>query len=418
MGCSNCGEKKEKDCGCTTEALSINQICNPIECPADECAESFSAACIRYTGAPLICNNVEVVPTDTNVAQALSNILAFVCTNDVVENDILCGQTVVVSQGTELGSALGLIVAYFCNQLTTLEDLACPQSPVLVPANTSLNEALQAIFEYFCQQITDINIAISQIIIPEVIAGSGINVIETLDGSGNVVSYTIELQPIAFPVTTLSSAGGTETLVNDGTGTTLAIKGLTAGPGITLTSSATAVTISLTNPTPATLNYGLYAQTDDGPGIFANAPAGTLIGTGVGTLSVPANTFQVGDSFRVVMGGHLNTSNGQELTISVYANGNVIGTTNLINMKNATNKHWVLTIDFTIRSLGVTGQIVSLGHFSYIPDPAGQAFEGSDFSVVSTIDTTILNTLDIRAGFNIVNLDSIFSEYLTLNKTY
>lgn len=42
----------------------------------------------------------------------------------------------------------------------------------------------------------------------------------------------------------LSSAGGTETLVNNGTGPNLVIKGLTAGSGIALTPSATDITIS------------------------------------------------------------------------------------------------------------------------------------------------------------------------------
>jgi hypothetical protein len=45
---------------------------------------------------------------------------------------------------------------------------------------------------------------------------------------------------------TISSAGGTETLVSDGIGPDLKLKGLTAGAGITLTPSATDITISVT----------------------------------------------------------------------------------------------------------------------------------------------------------------------------
>jgi hypothetical protein len=62
---------------------------------------------------------------------------------------------------------------------------------------------------------------------------------------------------------TLASAGGTETLVNDGTGPVLATKGLTAGNGITLTGSATAVTIAATlnKYTTATLLPGAGSVT-------------------------------------------------------------------------------------------------------------------------------------------------------------
>lgn len=56
-----------------------------------------------------------------------------------------------------------------------------------------------------------------------------------------------------IPAISLSSAGGTETLVNDGAGPALATKGLTAGTGITLTSSATAVTIASAPPAATTL---------------------------------------------------------------------------------------------------------------------------------------------------------------------
>ena len=119
------------------------------------------------------------------------------------------------------------------------------------------------------------------------------------------------------------------------------------------------------------------------------------------------------------MGGQLTTSNSQELTISIYANATLIGTTNLINMKSATDKQWMLTIDFTVRAIGNLGVIVSLGQFSYIPDPAGQAFEGEDFSIVTTpVDTTVLNTIDIQASFNVSNSNSIYSEYFTLHKIY
>ena len=75
-------------------------------------------------------------------------------------------------------------------------------------------------------------------------AGAGIS----LTASGTDITIT----NTAIPATvTLASAGGTETLVNDGTGPTLATKGLTAstnsiGEGITLTGSATAVTVGIT----------------------------------------------------------------------------------------------------------------------------------------------------------------------------
>jgi hypothetical protein len=69
-------------------------------------------------------------------------------------------------------------------------------------------------------------------------AGAGISLTST------ATEITIENTGGSGPITTLTSAGGVETLVNDGTGPTLATKGLTAGLGVSLTSTATEITIS------------------------------------------------------------------------------------------------------------------------------------------------------------------------------
>jgi hypothetical protein len=72
-------------------------------------------------------------------------------------------------------------------------------------------------------------------------AGTGIGI------AGTYPSFTISNSDPTSGVT-LTSAGGTETLVNDGTGPTLATKGLSASTGISLSSNATAVTITNSAP--------------------------------------------------------------------------------------------------------------------------------------------------------------------------
>lgn len=71
--------------------------------------------------------------------------------------------------------------------------------------------------------------------------GTGIGV------TGTYPSFTITNSDPASGVT-LTSAGGTESLVNDGTGPALANKGLTAGTGISLSSTATDVTVTNSAP--------------------------------------------------------------------------------------------------------------------------------------------------------------------------
>jgi hypothetical protein len=82
---------------------------------------------------------------------------------------------------------------------------------------------------------------------------------------------------------TLASAGGTETLVGDGAGPALAVKGLTAGAGVSLTGAATDVTVANTDPGSAVSLAsagGTESLVNDGAGP-ALALKGLTAGAGV-----------------------------------------------------------------------------------------------------------------------------------------
>tara|TARA_R110000868_G_scaffold5681_6_gene33623 strand:- start:19048 stop:19782 length:735 start_codon:yes stop_codon:yes gene_type:complete len=78
MSCTNCN-KTPDNCGCEQKALHISQICNPINCPVEECSESLSAGCIIYTGDDLICDTTVLATSGDTVAQIMANIAAYFC---------------------------------------------------------------------------------------------------------------------------------------------------------------------------------------------------------------------------------------------------------------------------------------------------------------------------------------------------
>lgn len=93
-------------------------------------------------------------------------------------------------------------------------------------------------------------------------AGTGITVTDN-------TTYLTITNSSAGSAVTLTSAGGTETLVNDGTGPALATKGITAGGGISLSSTATELTITNSSrASDATLTSagGDYTLVNDGAG--------------------------------------------------------------------------------------------------------------------------------------------------------
>lgn len=174
---------------------------------------------------------------------------------------------------------------------------------------------------------------------------------------------------------------------------------------------------------PPSLNYGLYASTANSTPINNTITPGSLIGSGVGSLSVPANAFKVGDSFHLKMLGHLSCANNAGFTIKVTANGTaILGTTGGLTLAACTNKHWELNIYFTIRALGAAtvAQIISGGIFSYTKN-ASDAFQGTNFTELNntTFDTTVLNTLNVTGQWLSLNVaNSIYSEVCILNKLY
>jgi hypothetical protein len=175
------------------------------------------------------------------------------------------------------------------------------------------------------------------------------------------------------------------------------------------------------NPLPT--NRGLFAQTGTSIVISGTTAETSLIDGGVGTLTVPANGFQVGDSFRAVLGGIVNIGNGQTIRIRVKTDSVILldsGVQTLIN--NVTNAIWSLNIDFTIRSLGVAGvgSIVSLGSFHYTKTNNGTV-EGFAFNTINntSFDTTISNTLEITLEWgSTLAANNIYSDTFVLNKIY
>jgi len=172
---------------------------------------------------------------------------------------------------------------------------------------------------------------------------------------------------------------------------------------------------------PAT-NYGLFSQIQSSTPITATILEQSLIGLGVGTLSVPENSFSVGDSFVANLYGHISCVGTATIRIRVKSGSTLLADTGIIALDVTTNKHWNFEVSFTIRSLGVAsvGSIVSAGVFSYVKN-SGLNFEGANFVSVNntTFDTTIMNTLDITAEWNTNNAsNSIYSDIFVLNKIY
>jgi len=215
------------------------------------CPEVFNASCIVYTGT-----------------------------------DILCNQTTVISRYDYLDTIITKLVDYICNgQTVTLTSAGGTETLV----NDGVGPAL---------------------VIKGLNAGTGISL------TGTATAITITNTDPGSAVT-LTDAGTTthESLVNDGVGPALATKGLKAGTGISLSATATDITITNT-VAPGTVQK--YATTDTLPG------AGTLPVThNLGTTEVIVSVIDDNTNIALVHGVDYTwaTSGSNNITISDAAFG-------------------------------------------------------------------------------------------------
>lgn len=167
----------------------------------------------------------------------------------------------------------------------------------------------------------------------------------------------------------------------------------------------------------ALANIGLYAQTQQGPTVTNTEVETSIIGSGVGSLTIPANTFKVGDSYHAKIGGVISTLNNHEITINAKADGSMLITTGLISLEAATTQSWEMEIDFTIAAIGTTGTVKSNGNFIYNRNTG--SYVGVAFNDTEILDTTIEQTLDILVQWNQrSSSDIIFTHQFVLYKIY
>jgi hypothetical protein len=123
---------------------------------------------------------------------------------------------------------------------------------------------------------------------------------------------------------------------------------------------------------------GLFSQTTSSTPIANTTTESSLIGSGVGSLSVPANAFKVGDSYHAKLIGHISCNSAATLRLKIKAGSVILADTGIIDLDTISNRHWEINVYFTIREIGGAGtaSIASGGIFSYTKN-SGLNFEGT-----------------------------------------
>ena len=170
---------------------------------------------------------------------------------------------------------------------------------------------------------------------------------------------------------------------------------------------------------------GLYSQTSASTPITNTTTETSLFNgaTSVGTLSVPADAFVVGDSYHAKIGGFIDCLNNSDITIRVKSGSVILADTGIITLPTMTNRDFEIELDFTIRTIGGSGvaSMITMGEINFVANAGGGTWGGDNFCLLNntTFDTTILNTLDITWEWSTASAsNSITSDVVNLRKTY
>jgi hypothetical protein len=203
-------------CGCEDNFLTTPPPCpTAIACPTEECSAVQYAKCIAYTGSDIECNNDIVVPTDTNMAAAINNIVDYFCTVTTVPTAILCDTDVVVAANTVIVEALADTISYFCSATTVPAILDC-NSATVVAANTPVVTALGNIVDYFCNSTT---ISTAILCNTDTVVATGTTVTDAIE---NVINYFCDIT-----TTSQDILCGTDLVIAEGSSVMPALLSLT-----------------------------------------------------------------------------------------------------------------------------------------------------------------------------------------------
>lgn len=167
---------------------------------------------------------------------------------------------------------------------------------------------------------------------------------------------------------------------------------------------------------------GLWSQTATSTPITNTIVETSLINGGVGTLTVPANSFAVGNSYVAMFSGFISNLNNATIRLRIKTDSVQLVDTGLITLPSTTNKNWELQINFVIRQIGGPGtaSVFTSGRFYYNKDagniPESIGFRNSDNTL---FNTTISNTLEVTAQWGSSSeSNSISTDIFNLYKIY
>jgi hypothetical protein len=141
----------------------------------------------------------------------------------------------------------------------------------------------------------------------------------------------------------------------------------------------------------------------------------TILGSGVGTKTLPANFLVAGKTIRITVKGIMSNAAAETLRIKVKAGSTVLLDTTATTVSGTlTNAYFQASGSFTCRTTGGSGTVFPSGSIGYLNAGTGQGIPMVATAAV-TLDTTASQALDVTATWGSASAsDSISGQVVTI----
>ncbi len=141
----------------------------------------------------------------------------------------------------------------------------------------------------------------------------------------------------------------------------------------------------------------------------------SILGTGVGTKTLPANYLVAGKTIRVVVKGIFSNAAAETLRIRVKAGSTILLDTTATTVSGTyTNAMFQAGGSFVCRTTGAAGTVIGSGSLSYVSGATASSVPMVN-TTTTTLDTTAAQTLDVMATWGSASAtDTISGQMVTI----
>ncbi len=204
----------------------------------------------------------------------------------------------------------------------------------------------------------------------------------------------MSIHQVKYQNTTVSDG---ELLIGKTAGSTFEKTTLTSGTGISVNNNAGAITINASSAYTATANKTVINTTTET----------TLLASGVGSLTINANTLVAGKSYMIKAYGFVNTDAcAPNWTVNAKLGSTVIATTTGAATASLSNRRVEIMTIVTCQTTGTSGTVAAQGSFGY----NSNATNGFTREMVNTspitINTTVNQSIDLTFTWSVADIDN------------